>query len=91
MRNIRRLALESEFASLGIMKTTVDIPDKELKDLMRLTKATTKREAIVAAVTDYNRRKKMAELVKYVGTFKNMMTQEELMKMRWAGHHTFDQ
>jgi pyridoxal biosynthesis lyase PdxS len=71
------------------MKTTVDIPDKELKDLMRLTKATTKREAIVAAVTDYNRRKKMAELTKYLGTCKDMMSLEELMENRRRGTHSF--
>ncbi len=73
------------------MKTTVDIPDKELKDLMRLTKAATKREAIVAAVTDYNRRKKMAELTKYVGASKGdgMMSLEELMELRRRGTHVF--
>ncbi len=73
------------------MKTTADIPAKELKDLMRFTKAATKREAILTAVRDYIRRNDMAQLVKYAGTFESMMTQEELMKMRRAGHHTFDQ
>ena len=48
---------------------TVDIPDQELKDAMRFTKAKTKREAIVRVLKEFNRRKRMAELVRYAGTF----------------------
>jgi hypothetical protein len=51
------------------MKTTVDIPESELRDAMRFTKAKTKREAIVTALEEFNRRRRMAELVKYAGTF----------------------
>jgi hypothetical protein len=51
------------------MKTTVDIPDVELAAAMRFTKAKTKREAIVRALEDFNRRQRMAELVKYAGSF----------------------
>ncbi|MGH9386594.1 MAG: type II toxin-antitoxin system VapB family antitoxin [Vicinamibacterales bacterium] len=51
------------------MKTTVDIPDDELKDAIRFTKAKTKREAVVKVLEDFNRRRRMAELVKYTGTF----------------------
>ena len=51
------------------MKTTIDIPEGELKDAMRFTKAKTKREAVVTILEDFNRRKRMAELVKYSGTF----------------------
>ena len=51
------------------MKTTVDIPEAELKDAMRFTKAKTKREAVVKVLEDFNRRRRMAELVKYAGTF----------------------
>ena len=51
------------------MKTTVDIPENELRDAMRFTKAKTKREAVVKILEDFNRRKRMAELVKYAGTF----------------------
>ena len=64
------------------MKTTLDIPEKELQDAISFTKASTKREAIVTAVADFNRRKRMAELVKYLGTCKNMMTLGELKQMR---------
>jgi Bacterial antitoxin of type II TA system, VapB len=51
------------------MKTTVDIPEHELRDAMRFTRAKTKREAIVTVIEDFNRRRRMAELVKYSGTF----------------------
>jgi hypothetical protein len=51
------------------MKTTVDIPEKELRDAMRFARAKTKREAVVTALEEYNRRHRMAELVKYSATF----------------------
>jgi hypothetical protein len=47
------------------MKTTVDIPDEELEAVMRFTQAATKREAIVTAIADYNRRRRMAALVEH--------------------------
>ena len=53
------------------MKTTVDIPENELKDAMRFTKARTKREAVVRVLEEFNRRRRMAELVRYAGTFSN--------------------
>jgi len=64
------------------MKTTIDIPDKELEDAIRFTGAKTKREAIVTAVSDFNRRRRMAELLKHFGTCHGLMTVEELMKRR---------
>jgi Arc/MetJ family transcription regulator len=51
----------------GIMKTTVDIPDSDLADAIRFTKAKTKREAIVTAIQEFNRRKRMAKLTKQPG------------------------
>jgi hypothetical protein len=51
------------------MKTTIDIPENELRDAMRFTKAKTKREAVVTVLEEFNRRRRMAELVKYSGTF----------------------
>ena len=51
------------------MKTTIDIPEDELKDAMRFTRAATKREAVVRILEEFNRRQRMAELVKYSGTF----------------------
>ena len=67
------------------MKTTVDIPEHELADAIRFTKARTKREAVVGAIADFNRRMRMAELVKYAGTCENLMTPEELQAQRRRG------
>ena len=67
------------------MKTTVDIPENELEDAMRFTKARTKREAIVGAVADFNRRMRMAELVQYAGTCPDLITPQELQAARRQG------
>ena len=76
---------ESYCADNGIMKTSLEIPDKELDDVVRFTKAKTKREAIVTAVMEYNRRKRMAALVKrHAGRSKTFMTVSELRKSRQA-------
>lgn len=64
------------------MKTTVDIPDNELADAMRFTRATTKREAIVTAIVEYNRRRRMAELTKRAGTCAEILTADELQRAR---------
>ena len=63
------------------VKTTVNIPDKTLRDAMRHTKAKTKREAIVKALEEMNRRHSQAELVKYFGKFDSLMTNEEIEAM----------
>jgi Arc/MetJ family transcription regulator len=64
------------------MKTTIDIPEEALRDAMRFTKAKTKREAILTVLEDFNRRRRMAELVKFSGTCKEMMSFDELMELR---------
>ena len=67
------------------MKTTVDIPDNELVDAMRFTKARTKREAIVTAITEFNRRRRMAELAKRAGSCPELLTADELKQQRRRG------
>lgn len=64
------------------MKTTVDIPDQELKDVMRHTRAKTKREAIVRAVAEFNRRERVEKIIRKFGTMDGIMSQEDLRKMR---------
>jgi hypothetical protein len=49
-----------------------------LQDAMRHTKAKTKREAIVKALEEMNRRHSQAELIKYFGKFESLMTNEEI-------------
>lgn len=64
------------------MKTTIDIPHEELKEAIRHTGAKTKRDAVVFAIKDFNKRKKLAELARMLGTFKDFMTQDDLKNMR---------
>jgi len=52
------------------MKTTIDIPDKTFSILCRLTKATTKRDAIMTAVEEYNRRHEVAALTATFGSWR---------------------
>jgi hypothetical protein len=67
------------------MKTTVDIPENELADAMRFTQAKTKRDAIVTVIQEYNRRRRMAELVKHAGTCEHLLTVDELQSQRRKG------
>lgn len=64
------------------MKTTIDIPNRELEDVIRFTGAKTKREAVVGVISDFNRRKRLAELVRYAGTCTELLTPEELQAQR---------
>ncbi|MGH7214194.1 MAG: type II toxin-antitoxin system VapB family antitoxin, partial [Tepidisphaeraceae bacterium] len=76
------LIQDSKSPIIGFVKTTIDIPDDVMKDAMKLTKASTKRDAVVRAMREYIRREKLAKLVRHFGTFKDFMTQEELREMR---------
>lgn len=64
------------------MKTTVDIPDTILTEAMRHTRATTKREPIVTAMEDYNRRRRMAKVLRHAGTCGELVKPEELQQLR---------
>jgi len=64
------------------MKTTIEIPDDELRQVIKYTKAKTKREAVVYAIKDFNRRRRLAELTKILGTFEDFMAQDDLKEMR---------
>ena len=66
----------------GSMKTTIDIPEKELADAMRFTQAKTKRDAVLTALAEFNHRRRMATLVRHLGTCKNLMTPAELEQQR---------
>ena len=68
------------------MKTTIDIPDDELAEIMRLTGAKTKKEAVVTAIREFNRRRKLDEVLGQLGTFSDVMSQQELREMRRDEH-----
>jgi len=65
------------------MKTTIDIPDKSLREAIKHTGAKTKRDAVVTALTEFNRRRRLEELAERLhGSCPNFMTQEDLRHMR---------
>ena len=64
------------------MKTTIDLPESEIVEAMKHTKAKTKTEAVNLAVADFNRRQRLARLAAQMGTFKDLMTRDELRRMR---------
>ena len=52
---------------------------------MKFSGAKTKREAIVGAVRDFNRRMRMAELTQYAGTCADLFSPQELHELRRKG------
>jgi Arc/MetJ family transcription regulator len=76
------VALGSINSYYGIMKTTIDIPESDLTEAMHFTRAKTKREAVVTAIQDFNRRNRMAALVRHSGTCEKLASVEELQKLR---------
>jgi Arc/MetJ family transcription regulator len=71
------------------MKTTIDIPEKLMRETIKHTCAKTKRDAVVTALEKYNRLQRLRELnARLRGTFVDFMTQEDLKIMRedakWA-------
>ncbi|MEE8587366.1 MAG: type II toxin-antitoxin system VapB family antitoxin [Acidobacteriota bacterium] len=67
------------------MKTTIDIPREQLEEAIRHTQARTKREAVVTALADFNRRRRLAQVVESFGTFEHFLTHEELRRLREEG------
>lgn len=61
------------------MKTTIDIPDKLLEDVMEYTASKTKRAAVVMAMEDYTRRQKVARFLKEAyGAIPDFPTNDEI-------------
>ncbi len=64
------------------MRTMVDIPDNILEEAMRHSGAATKRDAVVVVLEDYNRRHRMDEARKFLGTFNDFISLHELKSAR---------
>jgi Arc/MetJ family transcription regulator len=65
------------------MKTTIDIPDKSLREAIKHTGAKTKRDAVVTAVEEFNRRHRLEEMAERLhGSCPDFMSQEDLKRMR---------
>ncbi len=64
------------------MKTTLELPDEQVREAMKYTGAKSRREAILTALEDFNRRQRLKKFAAKLGTFKNFMTIAQLMKLR---------
>jgi Arc/MetJ family transcription regulator len=65
------------------MKTTIDIPDKLLREAIKHTGAKTKRDAVVTAMDEFNRRRRLEALAERLqGSCPDFMTQDDLQRMR---------
>ena len=64
------------------MKTTIDIPDELLNDVMKLNGYKTKKKAIIDALSYYLKHMRIERLIAKGGTLENFMTQDDLRKMR---------
>jgi Arc/MetJ family transcription regulator len=64
------------------MKTTLNLPDAELQEVIRHTGAKTRREAVVIALSEFNRRRRLEKLAQKFGTLDDFMGPEELRHMR---------
>jgi Arc/MetJ family transcription regulator len=64
------------------MKTMLDIPEDVLRETIRHTGAKTKREAVVFALSAFNRQRRLQELTAKFGTLDGFLMQEELQRMR---------
>lgn len=64
------------------MKTTIEIPEKVLREAMRHTRARTKQAAVLAAILDFNRRHRLRRLTRRFGTFEGFLSHHELAALR---------
>ena len=76
------LLRDSEVSRLDAVKTTLDIPESVLQETVRLTGARTEQEAVVIALSEFNRRRRLQALVEKFGTLEGFMTAEDLRQTR---------
>ena len=64
------------------MKTSINIPDNVLSELLEFTEKSTKKDAILAAILEFNQRCRQKGLIKKLGTLTGIMSASDLNKMR---------
>ena len=64
------------------MKTSLNIPEADLKELMKQFPKLTRTEAIVRAVREFNRLQQMKKLSEKLGAFSNFISLSELKRLR---------
>lgn len=68
------------------MRTTFEIDEKLIDEVMKISKAKTKKGAIVIALKEYLKAKRRQELKDMIGTYDEFdLSLEELEKMRREG------
>jgi Arc/MetJ family transcription regulator len=67
------------------MRTTIEINEELISDVMKKAGVKTKKDAIVTALKDYLRHKKLEELKGLVGNYESFdLTLDDLKKLRDA-------
>lgn len=68
------------------MRTTLDINDSLLRDVMKVSKAKTKKDAVVIALEEYLKSRRRQALRDMIGNYDDFaLTLEDLEKMRSEG------
>ena len=62
--------------------TTIEVPEDVLESVVRVAHAATPQEAVLKALKEFAEKHDQSKLIPLLGTFEDMMTLEELMKMR---------
>src|SRR5882757_6085468 len=64
------------------MKTTINIPEQLLKDVMELSGSKTISGAVQTAMESYHHRERQRQVIAHLGTLKGFMTQQDLREGR---------
>ena len=67
------------------MSSKNSIDDSLIEEARRVGGHKTKKEAVVTALMEFNRRRRAESLIAQFGTFEDFMTQDELRRMREEG------
>ena len=69
-------------SDLSSMKTILDIPERLLAYAMKATGAATKRDAVMRALEEFNRRDLLRKLTERLGSSDTFVSPDELSKLR---------
>lgn len=64
------------------MKTTLDIPEELLNEVLVYSQSSSKKSAVITAMKDYIQRKKMEKFTRHLGNLDGFITSEELQSLR---------
>lgn len=79
------LTIFHEIVILDSVKTTLNIPDNRLNELMLSGAFASKKEAVNTAIEAYLRERRIARLLEAAGTSEDFMTRKELATLRKDG------